>query len=553
MPERNVIDLGEEAKRMSVASSNHRPARALMEVRRKAVAEWKTRTQEAITGVFKPRGKLAMEVLVDNVNDVLREIFEAAVAGSAAEEEMSRAQDLGSETGMAAAVLREESARDMLGSSHQATLAAIRDLLVIFGYVGPLDKMEEMPRPAWTGDMTLIGNIGLLSANVHAAVVSRRAAENGMSIWQDVLRSASKLKDVIARFPQSAISNASTGVIDHAEGRVLEGWLGVEVIGELVDGRWGFGKGTEPMHWLQQTTLVEVQKLKQELDEAIASMTGDEALPILQLAARFSEMVKNIDIASSVDIDGDAEISNGHKVREQDSSAYHQLVEQARLALRELHNAWSSITDSSILVYCNIASTENLKVYEPLTCSFRKVFDCLSTLLVIAQEQGNLVESGAIRGYIGLRSPQTIAERQFSIGPESILSAQSRQSRKSDMEIRRQRVRGLDEEFLGQDEERDRAGAMLRLSASGSQTSLPGPGQPAKAKGEISATSSSTSLAYQQTESDSGSTKGNRSSFMKFMRGRSSSETDDGEPAYPLWQSELMAPFRTWDNTRETA
>ena len=68
---------------------------------------------------------------------------------------------------------------------------------------------------------------------------------------------------------------------------------------------------------------------------------------------------------------------------------------------------------------------------------------------------------------------------------------------------------------------------MRSISASGSQTSLSGVGQEQRGKGEMSA-SSSTSLAYPPTESDSGSIKGNRSSFLKFMRGRSSSDTDEG-------------------------
>ena len=62
-----------------------------------------------------------------------------------------------------------------------------------------------------------------------------------------------------------------------------------------------------------------------------------------------------------------------------------------------------------------------------------------------------------------------------------------------------------------------RFGSSAGASASGHQ----------RAQRSMSATSSSTSLAYKDTESESGSQKGtNRSSFMRFMKGRGSE--DDG-------------------------
>jgi len=500
-----------------------------VEVRRKAVDEWSSRLQDALRPTLKSPDNPTMGLLMENVQDALREVFEAAVAGAAAEEEMSRALDLGSESGMAAAVLRDESAVEMLVSAHQAILEAIRDLLVGFGYVGPLDRMEEMPRPDWTGDMTLIGCVGLLSANTHAAVTSRRSSVIGQSVWQDVMRSASKLKDVVGTFPESVFPTTSAEAVERVEGRIRDAWLGIDGVGELMGGRWGFGKTEKPMRMLEQSSITEAQKLKAELHASMRSIQDENFLDVLRIAAKYRDALVVIDVVSSIDLDGnDAGVVNGHRPETEDVRVYAELVAQARQTLQELDTARSQTDDESVLLLSGPASGNLGELCARLASSIASSFNSISDLLDIALEQVSIVNSGAVRGQIGIRSPRYMIARHSSARPPSMTSTQSRHSKRSDRESRRQRVRGLEEEFLDEEEERDRAGAMIS-AASDSQTSLAVSGQGQRAKDEVSAMSSTTSLAYQQMESDSGSNKGNRSSFMKFMRGRSSSEPDDGK------------------------
>ena len=188
----------------------------------KGANERREQWQQAIIPILKPPDKPALDSLIENISDALREVAEAAVAGSAAQEEMSRAQDLGSETGMAAADLREDSAKEMLTSAHLATLAATRNLLSALGYVGPIDKMEEMPRPSWASDVKFIDQLRLLSGSIHAATTSGWTPSSGSSTWQEVMRSASKLKESISTFPQSALPAATEVAVGSAEGRILD-------------------------------------------------------------------------------------------------------------------------------------------------------------------------------------------------------------------------------------------------------------------------------------------------------------------------------------------
>ena len=503
---------------------------------RKEIDDYARRMREVLRSELTPEDRPMMGRLLDNIYEALREICQAAVAGSAAEEEMSRAQDLGSETGMAAAVLREESAVEMMGSAHQMTLGAIRELLLAFRYVGPLDTMFELPRPPWTSDMSLIGTIGLLSSNIHAAITSQRLLESGSSVWQDVARSASRLKDVIATFPQAVHPTLNAASIDGVEGRILKAWLGLYQLGQPVGGRWGFGPTAEPLRLLDQNVLAEVLKLRSEVDAALRSVSEENIIEIVRLASRFQKTVDQIDLASSVDFDGDSSGTiNGSERREDQRLLLADLANQARQALYELDAARSAIDSSCVLLVTTSANSRSQSASESLLSSVNISVVSLSTLLALGRDRDVIAKSGAVYSQTGSSSPRPLAVQHQPSLPQSITSSQSLVSRRSDAESRRQRVRGLDEEFLDQEEERDRALAMQPVSASTSQTSLTRPALtsqtslPGRGKGEMSPTSSSTSLAYQQTESDSGSNKGNRSSFMRFMRGRSNSDTDDGE------------------------
>jgi hypothetical protein len=83
----------------------------------------------------------------------------------------------------------------------------------------------------------------------------------------------------------------------------------------------------------------------------------------------------------------------------------------------------------------------------------------------------------------------------------------------------------------------------LRQSISGhGQSRQGGQGHRTRASASASATSSSTSLGFKETDSDAGSQKGgNRSSFMRFMKGRSSE--DDGIGGESLLQISTTSSF----------
>lgn len=537
-----VVNMG--VKKLSIGSLH--PLRASVEIQRKAVDEWEQATRTALQAVLQRAERPKLAELIDQVNDALREIFEAAVAGSAAEEEMSRAGDLGSETGMAQAAMREESAQEMLGNAHISTLDAIRRLLSAFGYVGPLEHMDDLPRPAWTGDMTLIGSIGLMSANVHAATTSRRLAEHSSSVWGEVMRSASKVKDAINNFP------ALAGLTDTAEGKAAVGSLGIGSL-KLLGGRWGFSRLDAELRVLEQGVVLEAQRAKADLDAA--TRTGDP-LNIIRIANRFKATLAAIDIASVVDIDGEIVRGANTQARDEDLRVYAELVTSARQALYELDNGYLALSP------CCARLVSNLDC-EPMMNIANAAFRALSTLLIITREQRAIVEQGLIRGSIGLRAPPASRSKGFG-RPQSAVSQASgasgksrisRASRISELEEMRRKAKSMEQEFEEDDYEHGRfnelkpiasssrthassrtpnhnhsQGGNGTMSASASQTSLKRGGE------DISATSSTTSLAYQQNEvtSDSGSQRGNRSSFMRFMRGRSGSEADDSQSLFSL-------------------
>ncbi|WVF72599.1 hypothetical protein IAT40_007417 [Kwoniella sp. CBS 6097] len=521
----SMTEVGMGMKRLSV-SSGPRPMRASVELQRKAVDEWERKTAEALRAVIQSEAPPTMGTLMDNVNDALREIFEASVAGSAAEEEMSRAEDLGSESGMIAAVMREENAVDQLASAHRNALAAIRRLLSSFGYVGPLDRMEEMPRPPWVGDMTLIGSIGLLSANTHAAITSKRMPESGISLWAEVLRSASKVKDVIANFPQAALAGQviPTG-IDSALGQRTKAWLGFDALGEPLGGKWGFGKTEIELRLLDQAAVVDCQKIRTDFDAAMQDASDTGLMELIRLATRFIELVNQIDIASLIDVDGDnGDLGNGVRAREDDLREYNHLVEQARQAIFDLDNSTQIIQTACVHLLSKLASPDVQNAAESLAGSVTTAFRALPTLLIISGEQAAAAQQGLIRGQIGIRSPKVMASRRsISTRPTSMISSSSRASRSGPIDGKRNRVRGLEEEFLDANdygEARDQALQMPvnSTSASASTTSL---------APQHSRASSVTSLTYQPTESDSGSQKGSRTSILKaFRRNRADSDAD---------------------------
>jgi son of sevenless-like protein len=486
-----------------------------MENQQRLIQDWEKKTRVALTILLQQTKPPTLAMLIDNVNDSLREIFEATVAGSAAEEEISRAHDMGSESGMATAAMREEGARESLAEAHTTALALLRELLGAFGYVGPLDKMDDLPRPNWATDVTLIGSIGLLSSNVHAAVTSRVTHEEGVTVWSAVMRSAARLKDVVSDLPHRM------AIMDTAKGNNLFGFLGIDSF-DMLGGRFGFSSTppTTELRELDQDIVLEVQRIKSDCEAVVR--TGD--------------------IASIIDIDGEIRNNYAHgggRARAEDLELYNDLIHRARQNLHDLDTAYVMLPTICV----NLMSNPNTI---PLTVAIERCLFAVSTLLMISREQAALLSQSQISGSIGHRSTTYRLKRtqrpQSMASQVSMTSRTSRASRLSDMDEIRRKAKSMEQEYEEEERSQEQARArMMAASASQSQTSLRqsisghghgqsrqgGQGHKTRASASASATSSSTSLGFKETDSDTGSQKGgNRSSFMRFMKGRSSE--DDG-------------------------
>lgn len=542
----SMVDIGLGMTRLSISSRPPTIRQSIL-LRRKAIEELESKMADSLRLLTTPTPLPTMGLLLEIVNEALREILEAIVAGSAAEEEMSRAADLSSESGMAAALLREEGAIEALQAAYHATLASIRDLLQSFGYIGPGESMEDLPRPRWVGDMTLIGSIGVLSSVIHAAVNSKRPSGTGLSIWSEVLRSATKLKDVVNNFPSLYFTGdtyISTDQREEKVGKRVIGWLGYDslTLGEPMGGKWGFGKTGQNYKMLDQSMVVECQRVQEEYDDTLRALETSPDLTegvveVLRVANKFTKVVTGIDIASKVDLDGNmGNISvAGSRTRENDLQEYAQLVEQAKLNLADLDITFQSINEISISILNALSTGRNPSDdLDQLTVRLNTAFRSLSTLLIISREQQSANEQGLIHGQIGVHSPKFNPPKQPSTSSQthtrsgSITSTASRASLLSDL-VRR-KVKGLAEDFTNAEdasEARDRPGEMFSPSASASQsqTSLHNVRR-------ASASNSSTSLTYQPADSDGAQSQkaNNRSSLLKaFRRHRPGSDTYDNQ------------------------
>ena len=503
-------------RRLSVASNSTQPARRSLELQKKSVENWERKTREALMALMQTHEKPTLRGLTDSVNDSIREIFEAAVAGSAAEEELSRAIDLASETGVATALLREESACQLLSAAHDASMLAVRQLLAALGYVGPLDKMLEMPRPLWTGDLTLIGTVGLLSAATHAACVSKRPPENGGSLWSEVMRCAKKLKDVCSALQQTAIGSGS--VID---AHLAPAVLGVEYLGEIFDGQWGFGKITQSRRF-DGSYVIKLRGIKGELEQA---SHADQQLTALRLLTRFKSALLDVDIASTIDVDGPVTAVVGLTLSQsEDAAVYGDLAIRARQILQDLQQVLPELSLApSILLSVNGDTHTALR---DMLAAANAAFRSISTLLIISKEQAELVSNGMI-GQIGKRAFGVMTERKQA-ARQSFVSSQSqtsRQSHRSMQDSLRERALGLEEEFLdeGDYDLRSEPPEMSTEALAGTSVSQ----LPLDRQRSPPNAGSSTSSLHQ---SDSSSQKRNRSSILRvFRRNRNSDEIDTGQ------------------------
>ncbi|KAL7423553.1 cell division cycle-related protein [Cryptotrichosporon argae] len=523
------------------------------DLRQRAAQDCEARLAAALRPVFShSTPPPTMGALVDAVADAIREVFEAAVTGSAAEEEMSRARDLHSEPGMHAAIARDEAAREQLLAAHGAVVAAVRTLLRAFGYAGPAlgraswpGGAEDMARPAWASDMTLVGSLGLLAFTTHAAATSRRPPESGLTVWAEVMRAATKVKDVVVALPEVVLADTAAEQRDGTRGRATDAWFGLDTLGELMAGRYGYGNGTGGRtRPLDQPFVVDCQRLKAEVDALVRTAAADaDPLPLLRAAGHLRDAVVGLDIASAIDVDGYEATADA--AGRDDARVYAELVMQAR---RQLHDVDAGVTEidaaaADMLLAMSTRAEQSRAARDSLAVAVAALCRALAALLTISQEQTAAVEQGVVRGQLGVRAvarARSAAAVDAAARPVSVVSASSRVSRGS----RRYRpglARGLEEEFLGSDgwddvgpdESRDSL-PEHNAALSPSQSSLVHHSSLHRKRtgtGTLTTSSSSTSLA--RNESDAGSVKGssNRGSILKmpgFLRNRSASDLDDG-------------------------
>lgn len=475
----SIDDISRGVQSMAGPSSSNKPDTALVPppsshrahsgnppavVSRRALREWYISSASRILSLFPPGQRHSMAHLLETVNDALREVLEAAVAGSAAEEEMSRASDLRSAAGFADAVRREDMAADALHIAHKALLKALRELLRAFGYIGPIDRIDGMPRPGWTSDMTLIGSIGVFASNVHAATTSKKASlaftaqapggRNQGSAWQDVSRSAYRLRDVLGRFPDMVAAEAGTLAGEQPYGKELECWIGARGAGELCNGRWGFGGSSlfskdgasrdeaKAGRRLDQAMVQEAKHVQAEFDSVIRgqdarrssastgpTVTGptevsyDDVLELLRIAERFNGAIHHVDIASIIDLDGEqpaltsSTSGPGETARNDDIRAYADFVEQGRLAVVDFDKATVEINElcaETYLALCNGAQATIPELSQGLASSLLAASKSLGAILAITAEQATLIDTTPIVGRIGHRSARFAAANASS-------------------------------------------------------------------------------------------------------------------------------------------
>ena len=510
----------EQMERLSFASQSPSQVRNRdsIELRQKAIDEWSAKTRRAINDTLSElveRKPPNMAWHMDVVNDALRGVFEAAVAGSASEEELSRAQDLNSEEGVLSALVREEAAVQMLRGSFTTLLGVLRTLFAAFGYVGPLDGMADMPRPKWAEDMTLLGSIGKLSQQIYAAVASRRGTQ---SIWADVLRAAMDLKDVLARFPELVTPNATPAAQDAVEGKKTKMSFGIEGAGIILSGRWGFGSAANRSS-LRAVDSMAMSELQRAVDKFEAVVYAPDAvMDILRLANKYKNVSLGFDIAEIVDVDGDLSVSTSEEV----AHTYDGLVVRVQNALLDLEEATAIIDDLQIVLLQSSAMDH--ETYRALSQAIHTSYEAISTLRHLSAWQKNM--AAEVRGQIGVRA----AKPSSPMRPQSYLSSSgSRRSVRSERRAAdRPQVHGLEEEFVETQSRpmEDEHHEPLSPTINNSQTSLAGRSYRDQSNGRVSAGSSQASLVgMHASESEGGKTR--RASIMKFMKGRGGD--DDGE------------------------
>lgn len=517
--------------------------RPSVDMRRKDVAEWCARTRREFKSVLTWPERQTMAWHVDVAQDALQEVRELAMQGGEAEEEISRATDAMGQAAADEARARKDSARDMLQDAYDAYKQSLRNLLTVFGYVGPMDGIIEMPRPKWADERTMLGAQGMLASSVHAVIHSNKAPDGVSNVWQALKRDVNKCQDVLDGFPALVTPNALPDVQHGIIGKHAIGLFGVKGAGLILGGRWGFGslEDAQALRPLAEAAVNQVQAAR----DAYEATETTSPLDVIRAASKAKALILRIDIATSVDVDGDLSDHTASDL----AAAYHELVVQTGNSLLDLEEAVAGI-DELCVSYLFVDDRDAAPLREKITPWIRLASDAIATLFQISLEQRAVSEKGGLLDQIGHRSARFKPSKPTSSRPHSIVSNASRLSRFS---VDRSRVKGLEEEVLDgneargelESESRDRAGELISASTNASQSSLALQSQQQHGRrGDttaMSAASSTTSLGFVQAESDGGSLRSKRTSFMKFMKGRSSMD-DDGESGRMIYPTPLGVP-----------
>lgn len=506
---------------------------------RHSQVDWEDRIRTALAPLYKSPPQPTVNELIDKLRNCINNLYEAAMMGSDVQAEKEEAER--AHVGMQQALAKDFAACAALNECERAAVDATRDLFLALGYVGPSIPppgghdsafTDEIPRPSWCTDMSLVGVLGLIASTVRVATEGLREGSTSQQPWDNVMRAAAKMRATLEVFP--AIAHMDQTERDSTAGRQLVAWFGAEHVGDFMSGRFGFGTQTDTvMRPLDQVAVVEIQKLKAEVDAALragAVQSDGAVFDLIRSSSFFRDAVSRIDVAVVIDLDGDKSNTSDTQHPE-DARHYAELVARGRTSLRDLDEACLSLDSAAADIYLGAEEPGSPPTRELVGQAVSTVFRALSSLLLVAQQQAETVQQGIVSGSIGSRSP-TKAHATHTRGTSAtsidsshpshnrVQAQHTRNASAGSTESRATRVTatGSEQEFLDGDDRRSvtdrpstsskRLSRTSQPSASASQTSL------VKLQGP---SSSSTSLG-QQPDSEAGSMRGsNRSSILKAV------------------------------------
>jgi son of sevenless-like protein len=489
---------------------------------------WEERVRTSLAPLYATPARPTLAALVEHTRAAIAQVHEAALRGIAADEQLSVARR--THQGLALAMQDDENAIELATRALDDVVTTVRRMVVAFGYVGPVipartgddaetadEGDDTMQRPAWADNMTLVGNLGLIQYMTHLAITGPRK-EPSDSSWNQVMRAATKLGEVINSMPTVIFPEEDEFDPNSKQGRRLMAWFGADSLGDFMSGRFGFGKQVQENELapLDTASANTVQAIQDSLQAAISTATLETGTSLIEITQNLVQAVTNIDIASVIDLDGDPNVAI-----HEDAHAYADLVSKARHALRELDDMTHQLLGTAAEVFLQWETPGGDAARERLSHAASIVWHALTLLLSVSQQQAALLQHGNVRGFIGGRSHAAMARRAAAAAHARKQSQVSVDSRVSASERNRERERHNREpsvvssgshrtEFLEQDTASGSASSKrrsFRLSRTSmtSQTSI---------VNQNRHSSSTSSLPYQQ-ESEAGSLRANRASILK--------------------------------------